>query len=167
MPSQKKSSSNSSTLIPTSDPKVPEPVLSSSAAVPTSAPDGPDLLTDEAEQQEKKGGDKLIEELKGQQEKLQEYGMKINWDNITVDDLAILALLSAFLVVIAGPGAIALPVALAAFRTLSVKIGWELDDNGDLNKIDQKLGTSSNSPSKAQGQQLEEDRNRGATTAVA
>ena len=101
-------------------------------------------LKDEAENQKLKNGlDK---------DKLQEYGMKINWDNITVDDLAILALLSAFLVVIAGPGAIAGPVALAAFRTLSLEIGWKLDDDRNLNKIDQK--PSSTSPSKPEGEQL-------------
>lgn len=113
-------------------------------------------LKTEAKEQEKKGGDNLKKESEGQQEKLQEYGMKINWDNITVDDLAILALLSAFLVVMAGPGALALPVAIATFRTLSLEIGWKLDDDGNLNKINNELRKPSTTPSEPVANGLEQ-----------
>ncbi len=109
-------------------------------------------LKTEAEKQEEKGGDKLKKELEGQQEKLQEYGIKINWDNITVDDLAILALLSAFLVVMAGSGALALPVAIAAFRTLSIERGWQLNENQELKK------TPSTTPSEPVADQLKQEK---------
>ena len=42
----------------------------------------------------------------------------------------------------ASSGALALPVALAAFRTLSLEIGWKLDDDGELKKLDKELPTS-------------------------
>ena len=109
-------------------------------------------LKTEAEKQEEKGGDELKKELEGQQEKLQEYGIKINWDNITVDDLAILALLSAFLVVMAGSGALALPVVIAAFRTLSIERGWQLNENQELKK------TPSTTPSEPVADQLKQEK---------
>ena len=86
----------------------------------------------------------------------EQSGMKINWDNITVDDLAILALLSAFLVVMAGPGALALPVAIATFRTLSFEIGWKLDDDGELKKLDKEL--PSTTPSEPVADQLKQEK---------
>lgn len=116
----------------------------------------------EAKKQEEKGGEELKKELEGQQDKLQEYGIKINWDNITIDDLAILALLSAFLVVMASE-ALALPVALAAFRTLSLEIGWKLDDDGELKKLDKEL--PSTTPSEPVAYQLKQEKTY--STAVA
>ncbi|NBR95349.1 MAG: hypothetical protein EBT55_03455, partial [Proteobacteria bacterium] len=123
-------------------------------------------LTDEANKIKDKGGDELTKEVGTRQDELQQYGIKINWDNITVDDLAILALLSAFLVVMTGLGALALPVAIATFRTLSFEIGWKLDDDGNLNKINNELEKpSSNSLGEPKGKQLGES--HGAGVAVA
>jgi|GEM_PF-3261145 len=159
MPGQKKSSSiapTSGTLIPTRASEYSGAEYSG-AVVPTT-----DLLTDKAKEQEKKGGKELKKEVEEQQEKLQEYGMKINWDNITVDDVAILALLSAFLVVMA-PGALPLPVALAAFRTLSFEIGLDLGKYLETNN--ELGGTPSSNPSRPEGKQLGED--RGVNTSAA
>ena len=104
---------------------------SSAVVIPTATTK---QLKTEAEKLEEKGGKELKKELEGQQKKLQEYGIKINWDNITVDDLAILALLSAFLVVMAGPGALALPVAIATFRAISIEKGLDLEAKVDFTK---------------------------------
>ncbi len=122
---------------------------SSAVVIPTATTK---QLKTEAEKQKEKGGDELKKQLEGQREKLQEYGIKINWDNITVDDLAILALLSAFLVVMAGPGALALPVAIAAFRTLSIERGWQLNENQELKK------TPSTTPSEPVADQLKQEK---------
>ena len=58
--------------------------------------------------------------------------IKINWENITIEDVAILALLSAFLAVISGPGALAIPVAIAAFRAIAIEKGLNLEGKVDF-----------------------------------
>jgi|GEM_PF-6315650 len=110
-------------------------------------------LTDEAEKQEQEGVNKLKKDLEQQKEQLVTYGITI--DPMTINDVAILALLSAFLVVMAGSGALALPAVLAAFRILSLETGWKLDDDGNLNKIDNKLEKPSANPNGLKVNQLD------------